>query len=217
MAQYSTELLLSLKATLKPVFEIHFPDFVNKFEANGMMDEALNEYAEQLVGERITTEMLKRGIKRLKKCQFRPKPYDFAMLCKPTAEDLGLPGVRDCFDEIVARWGKFRHEAKKPPFSHRLVEIISERVGYQSYLLKSDEFFELVSGEYSYWFDRAMRGDLPAPAKALEFKRIEKSVIEAVIADGWTPPVDSPVQRRINELRLLRAESANNKNMKGAA
>ena len=217
MSRYSTELLNSLKATLKPVFEIHFAEFVNKFEATGMMDRVLAEYAEQLIDERITGEMLKRGIKRLKKCQFRPKPYDFAMLCKPTAEDLGVPGVRACFDEIVARWGKYRHETKKPPFSHRLVEIISERIGYQSYLLKSDEFFDLVSAEYSYWFDRAMRGDLPLPAKALEFKRNETSVIESVIADGWIPPVDSPVQRRINELRLLRAESANNKDLKGAA
>ena len=217
MAQYSTELLLSLKAELKPVFEIHFPDFVNKFEANGMMDDALNQYAEQLIDERITSEMLKRGIKRLKKCQYRPKPYDFAMLCKPTAADLGIPGVRECFDEIVARWGKYRHESKKPPFSHRLVDIVSERVGYQCYLLKRDEFYELVSAEYALWLDRAMRGDLPAPAKALEFKRVETSVIEAVIADGWSPPADSPLLRKINELRLLKAESANNKNIKGAA
>jgi hypothetical protein len=199
------------------VFEIHFPDFVNKFEANGMMDAVLAEYAEQLIDERITGDMLKRGVKRLKKCQFRPKPYDFAMLCKPTAADLGILGVRETFDEIVARWGKYRHASNKPPFSHRLVEVINERVGYRNYLMTSPDFFELVSSEYLYWFDRAMRGDLPAPAKALEFKRVETSVIDAVIADGWVPPVDSPVQRRINELRLMRAESANNQSMKGAA
>ncbi|MEH6711619.1 MAG: replication protein P [Paraglaciecola polaris] len=217
MGQYSIKLLNSLKAKLKPVFEIHFTEFVNKFEQSGMMDTVLAEYAEQLVDERITGSMLDIGIKRLKKCKFRPKPYDFAQLCKPTLEDMGIPDAKTTHDEIVARWGKYRHSTNKPPFSHRIVEIVSERVGYRAYLLKDYEFLALVGEEHAYWLDRAIRGELPQAAKALEYKRHDKSVIEALTAAGYQPPQDSPIMRRIAELKAIRTEAIENKRVKGAA
>lgn len=177
----------------------------------------LKEYAEQLVDERITKSMLVIGIRRLKKCKYRPNPYAFAQMCKPTLADMGIPDAQSTHDEIVARWGKYRHAEHKPQFSHRLVEIISERIGYRAYLLKGSDFLVLVSEEHAYWLDRALRGDLPQAAKALEYKRPEKSVIEAVIASGYQPNLDDKMMRRVAEMKAQRTEAMAIQRVKGAA
>lgn len=199
---YLTKVKAALDSSLKPVMVLYFTEFTNKYGGadEAIMDTVMMEYASQLVACRITSDMLKHGIARLKTLQYRPNPYQFAQLCKPTAEDLGFPSCEAVFKEITRRHGVFRGQ----PFdySHLMVEIIDSRIGDSIYKMYEDKARERLQGEYDYWLDRGMREGLPQPRKAITVSVPSEAPIDFHIArTGWVAKPDSPVLKRLNELR----------------
>lgn len=187
---------------LKPVLMEYWPEFVNKYPELDMQQWAIREYAKQMVDEGISnSKQIQSGITKACKEKFRPRPTEFAKLCKPTAEELGLPSLREAMDEVIARKGKFKHQ--EFTFSHRIVELICERIGYRVYQMRDHEFTELFKGEYDYWIGRYMSGDLPAAHKALEYTPPTKAKIDSYVANHGLPMLgNDTLSQKIRELGI---------------
>lgn len=203
-SEYSMRLLSVLEETVKPRFGLYWPEFINKYddpEKPEKMRFALQEYAQQLIAHRITKTMLEAGMRKAQTLKFRPNPYEFAQLCLPTPKELGLPTEVEVFEEVVKRRGPFK--GREFVFSHRLVEIIDERVGYRMYREREDAFRELVAGEYAYWLDRAMRDDLPEYRAALAHvqPKEQRPVAEII---GYKAKPSNPIVQRMQEVLAQR-------------
>lgn len=168
-----------------------------------MQQWAIREYAKQMVDEGISSSrQIQAGIEKACKQQYRPRPTEFAKLCKPTPEELGIPSLREAYDEVIARRGRFK--GKDFEFSHRAVELVDERVGHRVYHMRDADFMELFKGEYEYWVGRAMTGDLPEAKKALEYSTPKKPVIDSYVAKHGKPMLgDDLVSQKIKELGML--------------
>ena len=185
---------------LKPVLMEYWPEFVNKYPELDMQQWAIREYAKQMVDEGVTnSRQIIAGIAKACKQKYRPRPTEFAKLCKPTAEELGIPSLRQTYDEVVARHGKFRN--KPFEFSHRVLEIIDERIGFRVHQMRDADFMDLLKGEYEYWLDRAMTGDLPQPRPALEYSTPQKARIDSYVSKHGLPQLGSDtLSQKIKEL-----------------
>lgn len=205
---YLTEVQQALEINLKPVFVVYFPEFVNKFPDEDMQGFVMREYAEQLIKHRISSTQLRFGMEKCKTLKFRPNPYEFAMLCKPSATDLNLPDPIDAFNEIICRWGKCK--GKPFTFSHRVVELTSERIGYKIYHMPEHAARALFDGEYAYWVDRACKDDLPEPLKAIEYIPPDFVPIQ-VLSKGMQLKGDARFDNRLADLgsKLKRGGLAN--------
>lgn len=194
-----------LHATILPKFAVYWPEFGNKYEDADhpeKMEFVLQEYAQQLVAHRITSDMLKSGMKKALKLKYRPNPYEFAQLCIPTPQELGIPTEQQVFDDIVLRRG--RYKGQEFEFSHRLIEIIDERIGYRMYRMDEKKFRQLLTGEYGYWLDRAIRDDLPEFKAALVYRAPEdtRAPIDVFISrTGHKPKLDAKLEQRLAEIR----------------
>ncbi|WP_438863782.1 replication protein P [Neptunicella sp.] len=194
-----TRVQTALEGSLKPIFTVYFPDFVNKFPDDEMQDWVMREYAQQLVDLRISSDQLKLGIRKCKTLKFRPNPYQFAQLCKPSAEDLNLPSVDDAFVEVIRRYGVSKGDDNFV-FSHRVVALTAERVGFKVYRMPEHDARELFDLEYSYWVTRACEDTLPEVRKAITYVPPEVIPINVYMSDGHIPKVPEAFNQRLAEL-----------------
>lgn len=187
---------------LRPVLIEYWPEFANKYPDIEMQKWVIREYAKQMVDEGIASSALvKNGIAKACKCKYRPRPTEFAKLCKPSAEELGLPSLRDAYDEVITRRGKFKN--RKFEFSHRIVELIDERIGFKLYQMRDSAFSDLFKGEFEYWVSRYMTADLPEPRKALEYTPPTKAKIDSYVSKHGLPQLGSDLlSQKITELGL---------------
>lgn len=169
-----TALSNELMVTAIPMFAAYTNDFSQKWGEN--LDDFANELAERLIRNQVGRKGLHRGMERFKKqCTGKNKwminPEEFAQLCKPKPEDAGIAPLQACIDEIQQARAKARHQ-EKHAYSHRVVELMDSRIGYNLYQLTPAEFQKLAATEYEYWCKRALNRDLPEKTlTALEHKR----------------------------------------------
>lgn len=163
----------------------------------------MREYAEQLVEHSVTSNQLQAGFRKAKKEKWLPTPTEFALLCKPTLEELGLPDIKNAFDQIVERHGRYRHD--EYVFSHYILEVIDARIGYQGKRLKQEEFKKLFEGEYHYWLGRFINNDLPPTKReGIEHKITTKPPIYEFIERFGRPNElgDDPLSQKIREFGI---------------
>lgn len=163
--------------TVIPFFTLYTPDFSSKF--GNHIDVVAREYASRLVRHNITMKQALRGLERFKlkakgKDKWSINPEEFVDLCRTQPEDLGIPPLEQAIREIVEARSPSRYGALKPyEFSHRVVELINKRVGYDIHLLTADEFKKKAKGEYDHWVKMAMDNKLPEPRTAIAHKQEE--------------------------------------------
>lgn len=161
--------------TVIPTLAMYTADFSKKYE--GHTDVAAREFAERLVLNNITKRMGQMGCERIKikagkQTVWCPNPEEFAKMCLPQPEDLGIPTLDEAIREIVEARSPSRYGATKPyEFSHRVVELVNKRVGYDVHLLTTDEFKKKAKGEYDHWVKMAMENKLPEPRTAIAHKQ----------------------------------------------
>lgn len=167
-----------LNSELAPVLTQYCVDFVSRFSEQ--YDNVLMEYAERLVKHDVTPKELQRGIERLKtrsgKNKFSPNPEEFALMCKPSAEELGIPDLDHCMHEIREARGRWRFD--KYPFAHDLVRLMNDNVGYELYHCSAQQFRKLCEREYERLLVLARKDSLPKNIKALPRNAEERSVVE---------------------------------------
>ncbi|MGL4939394.1 replication protein P [Shewanella sp.] len=153
-----------------PVLNLYCVDFAKRHGAE--LDSIAIEYAERLVANGIGQQGLQRGIERLKRQAgikpWTPNPEEFALMCKPTAEEYGIPSINEVYDEIVKARGRNGHTSHA--FSHQIVSLINHRVGFDMYQSTAAEFRKKIETEYAYWLKVAFCSGLPQPKAALEHK-----------------------------------------------
>ncbi|QSX32484.1 hypothetical protein JYB87_11980 [Shewanella avicenniae] len=162
-----------LMAELVPVLSVYCADFNSKFgKDEQVLKDTINEYASRLIRHGIGSKGLRWGIEHLKQRattnKWTPNPEEFAQLCKPTAADLGVRPVDEVITEVIAKRRERRVTGRKQEYSHRIVELIDQRVGYNIYVSSEERFRELVQREYDHWVEQAIAGTLPEPRIALE-------------------------------------------------
>ncbi len=157
-----------------PVFTLYTPDFAKKY--TGKLEPVAHEYAKRIVKHGLTRKDIQRGLEKLKtrsaQNRWSVNPEEFAALCKPTASDLGIPDQDQALAEVIAARSPSRSgSGKKFEFSHRVVELINQRIGFEVRQRTHDNFKALFAKEYAHWLERAINGDLPEPRIAIEQKR----------------------------------------------
>jgi hypothetical protein len=151
---------------------MYFGDWQKIFNDNPDHGDALlKEYAEQLVKNGITQKLLIKGLDRASEETFRPNPFKFALLCMPRPEDFGIPVFDDAYREITQEAPKSRRYGKPHTFSHRVIEIVYERVGSRQYThgMKDETFRNIVKTEFDYWVYQAVRDLLPEKKKQISY------------------------------------------------
>lgn len=162
-----------LMAELVPVLSVYCADFNSRYgKDEQVLQDTINEYASRLIRHGIGAKGLRWGIEHLKQRattnKWTPNPEEFAALCKPTGADIGVRPLDDVVTEIIAKRRERRATGLKQEFSHRVVEIIDQRVGFNIYASTEQRFRELVKREYDHWVEQAIAGKLPEPRAAIE-------------------------------------------------
>ncbi len=131
-----------------------------------------------------------RGIEALKVRaateRFAPNPSEFALMCKPTPAELGIPEFDAVLTQIIERNGRAAGGDFK--FKHPLTQLINCRKGALLYELGSLEFERVIRSEYDHWVKRLQDGEqLPElqpaigqdkrPAMPAELRLVPKSAL----------------------------------------
>lgn len=168
-------LMMILNSELKPMFSIYCVDYAARFGEHS--DDVMREYARLLIHYRIGRKGLQRGINRLRlraaESKFTPNPAEFAELCKPTIEELGIPDLETATYEVREARTAWRHKKAPYPFSHDVCRYINLRVGYDIHQTSDAEWRQRVSREYHYLVKQAIAGQLPSFRNALPHKEPE--------------------------------------------
>lgn len=171
-------LMKILNSELVPVLVTCCPDFASRFGEHSR--DIMRLYAEQLIKNEIGRKGLNRGIENLKAgnapSRFTPTPAEFVEMCKPSAEDLGIPSLDDCMHEVREAKGRWRFE--KYPFSHELARILSERIGFEFYQMSVNQFKKRCETEYKQLLELARNGQLGTHENRLPRQAEERSRIE---------------------------------------
>lgn len=195
--------MAEVSANLIPVLNVYFPDFLTRFGSE--IEAVAMQYAERLIANGIGLKGMMRGIEKLKRRSaqkpFVPNPEEFAQLCKPTAEEAGIPSLDEIHDQIVQARGRHRFDAYK--FTHQIAEIINTRIGFEFYSLSAGDFRRKLEKEYGHWLQRALKNDLPAPRAAIAHKA-EPELPEYL--KNATARVSGPLGDKIETLRQLAKE-----------
>ena len=192
-----------LVTNLMPLLPVHWPYVVKKYAKAEEQMWLMNEYAEQIVEQGVTSNQLRNGLRKAKQEKWLPTPRDFAALCKPSLEEMGLPDIESAYAQQVERRGKYR--GQDYVFSHRVLEIIDERIGYRMYRLSGEDFRELFENSYHYWVGRFINNDLPPEnTRFLECFISTKPPIESYM-ENYGRPVSlgtDTLSQRIKELGI---------------
>lgn len=167
-----------LNSELVPVLGTCCPDYASRFGEHS--NDIMRLYAEQLIKNEIGRKGLNRGIECLKAgkapSRFTPTPAEFVDMCKPSAEELGIPELEHCIHEVTEANGRWRFE--KYPFAHDLVRALNERVGYRMRQLSIKDFHKLCETEYNRLLEQARVGKLPTYENRLPRHAEERSRVE---------------------------------------
>ena len=155
------EVFKTLKAT--------FTAFRVAYSSDDDMRLAKKVWTKALIENGITShEQIAFGMRkaRQQETDFAPSVGKFIAWCKPTAEDFGLE-LSAVVNEIVRRRGVFKGQEFK--FSHPVIKLINDRIGYQIYRVNAESFTKTVKSELENWVKRLANGEqLPEPMLALE-------------------------------------------------
>ena len=159
-----------LNSELVPVFSLYCVDYAARFGEH--TDDVIREYARQIISHNIGRNGLKRGIERLiaraGENKFTPNPTEFALMCKPTAADLGIPDFETALQEVREARTSWRYRDNPFPYSHDICRYMSQRIGYELSQLSERDWRNRASTEYSRLLKAAMSGALPKFKHALE-------------------------------------------------
>ncbi len=157
-----------LMATLLPVLTTYHPVFASQFcQTDEQTQGVIAQYAKRMLDEGIDAAGFERGIRALEKRaateRFAPNPSEFAVMCKATPADLGIPDFHQVLAEVTVGKQATRF-GEGYVFSHPLARVICGRKGDLIYTLTSIEFEDAIRGEYDHWVKRLQAGEqLPEP------------------------------------------------------
>ncbi|MCK7458480.1 replication protein P [Idiomarina aminovorans] len=167
-----------LNSELVPVLGVCCHDFASRF--GEYSNDTMRMYAEQLIKNEIGRKGLSRGIESLKAgnapSRFTPTPAEFVEMCKPSAEELGIPSLDDCMHEVRESKGRWRNA--QYPFSHEVSRRLSERIGYEFYQISLNQFRKRCETEYTRLIELARNGQLGSHENRLPRHAEERSRIE---------------------------------------
>jgi len=195
-----------LMATLLPTLTAFHPTFASQYCGSDEQTQAMMaQYAECLLDEHVDAQGLQRGLMALKRRaateRFAPNPAEFALMCKPTPADLGIPEFQTVYLQIVERNGARAGEAFE--FSHPIIRLISQRKGALIRELTGLEFERTIRAEYDHWTKRIQSGEqLPEPQLAIGHDVRPDMPAELRVAPA------SPLAKRVE---AMRAEAAKRK------
>jgi hypothetical protein len=193
-----------LSASLFPVLTTYFSDFRNNVkELNQTELFALaKQYAERLVIRGITPKKLVNGIERVKaesvELKWSPNPEEFARLCEPTAEQLGIPTLEQAKAEIIKARGIER--GNNYTFSHDLCAELNRMIGFEMYQLNDQAWTKKLSVVYHSLFKQVVGGTLNKQAPAVaELEHKPAHYVDP--GNAYYAEHKDPLMRRVAALR----------------
>lgn len=193
-----------LMATLLPVLTTYHPVFASQFcQTDEQTQGVIAQYAKRMLDEGIDAAGFERGIRALEKRaateRFAPNPSEFAVMCKATPADLGIPDFHQVLADVTAGKQATRF-GESYVFAHPLARVICGRKGDLIYTLTSIEFEDAIRAEYDHWVKRLQAGEqLPEPQLTIGHDQRPDMPAELRLA-----PV-SPLAQRVE---AMRAEAA---------
>lgn len=176
-----------LNSELKPMFSMYCVDYAARFGEHS--DDVMREYARQLIVNRVGRVGLNRGVERLRvraaHNRFTPNPAEFAVMCKPTPEDLGIPDLATAMHEVRESRSTWRHSKTPFPFSHDVCRFIDQRIGYDLYLVSDNEWRQRAKAEYERLVALAVAGNLPTYRHAISHQPNDDSARPAYERMGY--------------------------------
>lgn len=193
-----------LVSNLFPILSTYYPDFESK---NGGLEHhklfaLAKEYAHRLIIRSVSKKGLSIGIERVKaesiELRWSPNPEQFARLCEPTAEQMGIPNLEDAKEEIIKARGIER--GRTHVFSHDLTHELNRMHGYDMYSMSDKLWTEKLKHAYDRLFKMAVGGTLTrqAPAPGIELKYEQSRPTQE--NDVYLNDAD-PLMRRVAKLR----------------
>lgn len=201
-----------LMATLLPVLTTYHPVFASQFcQTDEQTQGVIAQYAKRMLDEGIDAAGFERGIKALEKRaateRFAPNPSEFAVMCKATPADLGIPDFQTVFLQIVERNGARAGEAFE--FSHPIIRLISQRKGALIRELTGLDFERAIKSEYDHWTKRLQAGEqLPEPQLAIGHDQRPEMPAELRMAP--VSPLAKRVQAMAEEAAQRKEQAAKN-------
>lgn len=191
---------------LVPAFNMYCRDFAGKFA--DVLVETMKEYGRQLVKANLGVVDLRRGIERVPgrahENPFTPNPVEFVEMCRPSAEELGLPSFDECYDEVWRCIDVFRrdHPGEDYPFKHRLSRFVVRDIGTDFSSATSERRRAMVSKSYQKYLRVAqVEGNLPEIHEAIaDFTDPEPLCFQYERKFGRPDP-NSPLMREIARIR----------------
>jgi hypothetical protein len=192
-----------LMATLLPTLTTYYPVFASQFcQTDEQTHAVMAQYAKRMLEEGVDAAGFAKGIQLLERRaateRFAPNPSEFAVMCKPSLAELGIPEFQTVFLQIVERNGARAGEAFE--FSHPIIRLISQRKGALIRELTGLEFERAIKAEYDHWVKRIASGEtLPEPLLAIEQKPEMPDYLKGVKPAG-------KMAQRVEQLRQIANE-----------
>lgn len=174
-------------ATINRVMQARFQSrWLPKAKTDEEIRQVIEVWYQDLQFLGVTDDSARIGMARAGELRYPPVPSEFADLCRPKPEDLGIPNALDAYlhmVDVVAQWGFTRPDA----FLHPVVHAASVRIGYHVIRNSTDQQLrKLFTGTYADLVARAVRGESLDPPIAPRLERPKEPEI----------PIRSPEERR---------------------
>lgn len=152
-----------------------FPTFYKAWPTQEEFEGAKREWYKAFMQARLNrVEQIRYGIEkyRLLPNPFVPSPGQFIAMCKPTAEDLGLPSVHLAYREACLN----SHPQAEKKWSHDAIYHAAKETGFhQLSTLPQAQSFVMFERNYEIITRKLLTGEvLTAIPKAIENKEIVK-------------------------------------------
>lgn len=154
------------------------PAWKQAFPTDDLLKTAKNQWSIALLEARVNQNQLNLALRKLRQTpdDFFPSVGKFLELCKPTAEDFGLPSFEDAYREVCDKCGYVGHIE----WSHPAVYHAISQVGLFDFRQMTNErAFEAFKAAYKATVKAVISGQtLPEIPKAIERKEPVKASAE---------------------------------------
>lgn len=208
LASQPTQLNAEAAYNINDVFkalEATFSAFNHAFPTDDKLAYGKKVWTKALIENGITSiEQISAGTRkaRASESNFIPSVGKFISWCNPSLEDIGLD-LASVVNEIASYQKRFNGD--EFVFSHRVIELINARVGFEIRNVSAERFTKIVSGELNRWIKHlASGGQLPEVRLAIESnKSPEKCLADQVsykVTSGPAKDLLDRVRSRRNDL-----------------
>lgn len=183
-----------------PIFSVHYPShFAQRF--GDELESVMAEYALVVQQNGLKRMDVLRGVSKIRlgrAGKWLPNPIEFAELCKPDAEELGLPNMDQVAADLDSNiaWNR-RHPVRRYKHRHGRMSALIARDILSTYRTGTPERrAKLLESSYKHWLDVARATGLPEEVPAIARTAEPRPIVEQFIAKNGRVKVPTELSGR---------------------